>query len=142
MTITGLDDAVEVLREAECRRLLATAAVARIGFTEGALPAVLPVPYALHEDRVVIPLARDSSLVRALRGAVVALLVDSFSGDLCAGWGVTLVGPTHVIGGPEQVAALDGLRLFTGPPPPGHCYVSVRPSLVHGWRTGSRTSEA
>jgi hypothetical protein len=142
MTIPGRDDAVEVLREDECRRLLASASIGRIGFSQGALPAVLPVPYVVHEDRLLIPAVRDSTVVPALRGAVVALLVDSFGGDPGSGWGVTVVGPTHVIGSPEQVAALDGLRLFTGPPPPGHCYIAVRPSLLRGWRTCSDTSEA
>jgi nitroimidazol reductase NimA-like FMN-containing flavoprotein (pyridoxamine 5'-phosphate oxidase superfamily) len=65
------DDGLPVaLDDAECRRLLATVAVGRLGFTDGALPAILPVPFAVHEGHVVIPARAGSSVVAAVRGAV------------------------------------------------------------------------
>ena len=136
MTTTGQDGTLVVLDEAECRRLLTTVAVGRLGFTDGALPVVLPVPFAMHDDRVLIPAGAGSTVVRALRGAVVALLADSYRGDLASGWGVTVVGPSRVIGGALEVAVLDRLRLFPGAPTSGRCYIEVRPGLVRGWRTG------
>lgn len=138
MTTTDQDGALEVLDDAECRRLLSTAAIGRLGFTDGALPVVLPVPFAMHDDRVLIPAAVGSSLVRAMRGAVVAFLVDSFRGDLATGWGVTVVGPSRVIGGAPEVAVLHRLRLFADPPAPERCYVEIQPGLVRGWRTARR----
>ena len=136
MTTIDQDGALEVLDEAECRRLLTTAAIGRLGFTDGALPVVLPVPFAMHDDRVLIPAEVGNRLVRAMRGAVVALLVDSYRLDLAVGWGVTVVGPSRVIGEALEVAVLDRLRLFAEPAGPGRCYIEVRPGLVRGWRTG------
>jgi hypothetical protein len=138
MTTTDQDGALEALDEAECRRLLRTASIGRLGFTDGALPVVLPVPFAVHDDRILIPAERDSSVVRAMRGAVVAFLVDSYLRDLRTGWGVTVVGPSRVIGAEHDVAVLDGLRLFASPPAPGRCYITLQPGLLRGWRSGSR----
>lgn len=96
----------------ECMRLLATATLGRLGYTQAALPAVQPVSYAVTGGAVVMPAVTGSAAVAAVRGAIVVLTVDTFAGDPADGWVVTVVGPTRVADG---------------------CVLLV-PGLVSGWR--------
>lgn len=96
----------------ECMRLLATATLGRLGYTQAALPAVQPVSYAVADGAVVMPAVPGSAAVAAVRGAIVVLTVDSFGADPADGWAVTVVGPARVVDG---------------------C-VLLLPGLVTGWR--------
>jgi len=126
----------EALDAAECRRLLSTARLGRLGFTDGAMPAIVPVPFSLHGDVVLIPARRDGALVRGVRGSVVALGVDSYRDALGPGWSVTVVGPSRVVGDARALAHIDGLGLFDERPPGDRgCYISVQLGLVWGRRT-------
>lgn len=128
----------QVLDEAECRRLLATAVIGRLAYTEAALPAIAPVHFTVLDDQLLIPSRLDSSLTAATRGAVVAFQVDAYEQETldvpdCTGWSVTVVGPSHVISDPAEVAALDaagGLPWYAG----RHCYVVVRMGICRGRR--------
>jgi hypothetical protein len=130
------------LDETECRRLLATAAVGRISFTDGALPAIVPVPFALAEGLVLIPARQGSAMVAAMRRAVVAVEVDSFDATTETGWSVTVVGPSQVLGDPVRLMGLSGADLperWTGP---GRCLVAVHVGLLRGWRTRSQDHDS
>ncbi|MGY2066073.1 pyridoxamine 5'-phosphate oxidase family protein [Blastococcus sp. SYSU DS0619] len=129
------EDQVDVLDEAECRRLLGTASIGRLGFTDGALPALVPVSFALHEGSVLIPGRLGNSVVDAVRRTVVALGVDAYDGGSGAGWGVTVVGPSRVVSDPALVLEHDRLGLLTPPSGPGRCYIAVQIGLLRGWRT-------
>lgn len=140
MSTPGRGGPLRPLDDAECRRLLGTATVGRISFTEGALPAIAPVPFTLHDEQVLIPARRDSPMVRAVRGAVVAFGVDSFDPDTETGWSVTVVGPSRLLGdpgGPGGLAEVGFPRRWTGP---DRCLVAVRVGLLRGWRAGERSS--
>jgi uncharacterized protein len=137
---TDEDRLLEVLAEAECRELLGTARTGRLGFTDGALPAILPVPFALRDGQVVIPARRSSPVVSAVRGAVVAFQVDSYDAATRTGWSVTVVGPTRLIGVPEDVAALEELGLSSPAPTPDRCYIAVQLGLLRGWRSSETTA--
>ena len=130
---TDEDRRCEVLDRAACTRLLGTTGIGRLGFTEGALPAIHPVAFALRNGWVMIPERRGSPVVSAVRGAVVAFQVDSFDTAMRTGWSVTVVGPTRVVSDPWEVAALE-LRLPRRPDAPDRCYIAVQPGLVRGWR--------
>jgi nitroimidazol reductase NimA-like FMN-containing flavoprotein (pyridoxamine 5'-phosphate oxidase superfamily) len=78
VTATAGAQVFDVLDEAECRRLLPTVAIGRIGYTEGALQAIQPVSFGVHGDQVLIPTRTGSKVAAASRGAVVAFEVDSF----------------------------------------------------------------
>ena len=60
MGTTERERLLEVLDEAECRRLLGTASIGRIAFTEGAMPAIQPASYALRGEDVFIPTGLSS----------------------------------------------------------------------------------
>jgi nitroimidazol reductase NimA-like FMN-containing flavoprotein (pyridoxamine 5'-phosphate oxidase superfamily) len=134
--ITTLEDRPHlVLDEAECLRLLGTRGVGRLGFSDHALPAILPLPYAVHEGDVIIPVRRGSDVADATRGSVVVFAVDCYDASVRSGWAVTVVGPARVVSAPEQVAALDELHARTRPATIEHCYILIRMGLVRGWRT-------
>ncbi|WP_236825963.1 MULTISPECIES: pyridoxamine 5'-phosphate oxidase family protein [unclassified Blastococcus] len=123
-----------VLDEDECRSLLRTAEVGRLAVTTGALPAIVPVPFAVHDGAVVIPTCTGSALVPAVRGAVVAFAVDSYRPRDLGGWGVNVVGPARVVADPAEAEGLAALRLFPDALTAGRCFVSVRIGLLRGWR--------
>jgi hypothetical protein len=124
------DRVLEVLGDAECRRLLATARLGRLGFNDGALPAIVPVPFTLGEGTVVIQADPDHAVLGAMRGSVVAFAVDSYDVDARLGWGVTVIGPIRA-GRPRRqrhlvvrhrrgggVAARLATQALDGPPHP------------------------
>jgi hypothetical protein len=136
----GRAGALRPLDDAECRRLLGTATVGRISFTEGALPAIAPVPFALHDEQVLIPARRDSPMVRAVTGAVVAFGVDSFDPRTETGWSVTVVGPSRLLGDPGALgAALSGASLPGPWTSPDRCLITVQVGLLRGWRAEQQT---
>jgi nitroimidazol reductase NimA-like FMN-containing flavoprotein (pyridoxamine 5'-phosphate oxidase superfamily) len=125
---------LEILDEAQCRRLLPTRTIGRLGFTEDALPAILPVAFTLQGGHVLIAVRHDSSVVNAVRRSVVAFQVDEYDPASRTGWSVTVVGPSRIIRDPQEVAALGRMPVTTPPPDPARCYVAVQLGLVRGWR--------
>lgn len=137
MTATEEQGAPEVLDEAECRVLLRRTGVGRLGFTDGALPAILPVSFAVHDDHIVVPVRRGSPVIHAVRGAVVVFQTDSWGIEGPAGWWtVTAVGPARVVSDPMEVDRHDELDLFARRPEAGHVYITVQLALLRGWRGG------
>lgn len=120
MPTTDGERVLEVLDEPECRRLLGTVRVGRLGFTDGALPAILPVGFAVDGDSVRIPVHEGIRVLDALRSAVVAFAVDAYDVVDRTGWSVTVVGPSRVLPGAE----------------PAGTVIVVRMGLFRGWRSG------
>ena len=138
MPTTDDDRLVKNLDQEECQHLLSTAIVGRLGFTDGALPAIEPVSFTIHHEEVVIPARLGSSLVSAVQGSVVAFQADSFRDDTRTGWTVTLVGPSRLISAPGAVAELDEVWPYARETGSGHCYLAVEPGLFRGVRTVPR----
>lgn len=87
-------DAVEVLTEAECRRLLASTEVGRVGVVVDGQPLIFPVNYVLDGRYVVI----HSDFGAKLSGASfarVAFEIDSFDPTTRSGWSVLVQGMGH-----------------------------------------------
>ena len=124
----------ETLDEAQCRRLLTTVTIGRLGFTEDALPAILPVTFTLQNGYVLIAVRHDSSVVNAVRRSVVALQVDDYDPAAGTGWSVTVVGPSRIISDPRQVGAPSRVPVSTRPPDPARYYVVVPLGFLRGWR--------
>jgi uncharacterized protein len=126
------DRVLEVLDDLECLRLLTTARLGRLGFTDGALPAIVPVPIALEENALVIPAREGNWVVGAMRGSVVAVAVDCYDVDERTGWGVTVIGPSRVLTRDRPDG--DGREGGRTPPADGRCSIVVQVGLVRGWR--------
>jgi nitroimidazol reductase NimA-like FMN-containing flavoprotein (pyridoxamine 5'-phosphate oxidase superfamily) len=96
---------LEVLDRDECLRLLASATLGRIGFTSGALPAVLPVNFHLDGERILLRTGRGSQLDAALQNAVVAFEVDAFDPIHHSGWSVAVTGVATEVSDPTELDA-------------------------------------
>lgn len=97
---------LEALERDECLRLLATAPVGRIGVTIGALPAILPVNFALVGSHVVVRTVPGTKLDAAMRHAVVAFEADGYALDGSSGWSVLVRGHCSEVTDPAERAAL------------------------------------
>jgi nitroimidazol reductase NimA-like FMN-containing flavoprotein (pyridoxamine 5'-phosphate oxidase superfamily) len=93
---------LEILSRAECLQLLAGARVGRVGLSVGALPAVLPVNFALVDDAIVLRTAAGSKLDAALVNAVVAFEVDSIDPLYHTGWSVLVQGVASEVMDPAE----------------------------------------
>jgi nitroimidazol reductase NimA-like FMN-containing flavoprotein (pyridoxamine 5'-phosphate oxidase superfamily) len=134
MSSTEQHRCLEVLDAEECRRLLGSAVIGRLAYTEGALPAIQPVHFTMHDGQVLIPTRVGSKLAAASRGAVVAFEVDEFDTRTRTGWNVTVVGPAQVLGDPAEVAALEALGIRAWAPADRPCFITVDLALVRGRR--------
>ncbi|MFJ6565209.1 pyridoxamine 5'-phosphate oxidase family protein [Streptomyces sp. NPDC091412] len=127
------NDGFRELGRQECLRLLAKAPVGRIVHTRHALPAVLPVNFALDGDgAVLLCTSATSELVRAVDGAVVAFEADEVDAVAHSGWSVVVTGPAAVVIDPADHRRL----LHGGPrpwvPSPQVVFVRIEPELVTG----------
>jgi hypothetical protein len=134
------DPDTEALDRAECLDLLSSALIGRISFTQGALPAVQPVAFAVVDSEVFIPTHEGSEVAAASRGAVLAMEVDEVDVRACTGWSVTVVGPSRLIVDADEVLRMDRLGVRPWATGPGLCYIGLEIRLVSGRRIGRRPS--
>jgi uncharacterized protein len=88
-----------------CLRLLGTATVGRIVFTEAAMPAVEPVAYLVDGEEVVFEVAHGGTVAAATRNAVVGFQVDSIDPTTDTGWSVLGIGKAYEVVDPDRRAA-------------------------------------
>jgi GNAT superfamily N-acetyltransferase len=119
-------DGLEVLDRDECLRLLASAALGRIGFTSGALPAVWPVNFHLDGERILVRTSRGSTLDAALQNAVVAFEVDEFDPIRRSGWSVAVTGVAAEVSDPTELEPA---------PHDDDAIIAISTELVSGRRT-------
>jgi nitroimidazol reductase NimA-like FMN-containing flavoprotein (pyridoxamine 5'-phosphate oxidase superfamily) len=119
----------------ECVTLLRGASFGRLGVSIDAVPAILPVLIALHDDSVVFQTVPGTKLAAAASNTVVALEVDDFDPERREGWSVLVRGIASVITDPERRAQacdlLDGSWIVDGS---AQHLVSVSLDLVTGRR--------
>ena len=84
---TETDPTLEVLSADQCRRLLATRQLGRIGLAGGRFPLILPVNYAVDGDVIVVRTDSRSILAGADHGRV-AFEVDEIDERTRSGWSV------------------------------------------------------
>jgi uncharacterized protein len=123
---------LEELSRAECLRLLATAAIGRISYTQQALPAVEPVNFALDDGAIVIRTDAGGKLAAATHRAVVAFQADHFDMVLRSGWSVTVVGRCEEVTDAGDLARLDTLRLESWAPGTRNHFLRIVPAIVTG----------
>ena len=98
--------ALVVLSRRECVTLLRGEQVGRVVFTERALPAVLPVSFAMLDDAVVLATSSESRLAQAARGGVLAFEVDRLDPATRSGWSVVVTGMPSCVDEPAEQARI------------------------------------
>ncbi len=88
---------LESLSGQEAVGLLSAALVGRVVFSVGALPAVVPVTFAVLDHAVVLRTAADTRLAAAADGAVLAFEVDEVDPVTRTGWSVVVTGVAEVV---------------------------------------------
>ena len=117
----------ELMSYGECLRLLSCAQVGRVVFTVAALPAVLPVTFAVADAAIVMCTGVDTRLAAAADGGVLAFEVDEVDPTSRTGWSVVVTGVAELVSD-----ALARLRLHgvVAPGAPGHHDVFIRLPLT------------
>ena len=122
---------MRALTEMECRRLLKTVAVGRLGLTERALPVIVPVPFTVCGDDEVIVHATSAVGAGIGGGTIVAFEADEWDPRHGRGWTVSAVGPSWLVTAPERIAELDRLG-FAGRVDSDGGYLAVQLAQVRG----------
>ncbi|MFD3730901.1 pyridoxamine 5'-phosphate oxidase family protein [Streptomyces sp. NPDC058632] len=126
-------DGFRALGRPECLRLLAEVPVGRVVYTRQALPAVLPVDFSLDPDgSVLLSTSRDSDLVRAIDGVVVAFEADDFQPERRSGWSVVITGRAAVVTEPVEHERLLRTAPDTRMPMRDGVFVRIEAGMVSG----------
>lgn len=127
------NDGFRELDRQECLGLLATVPVGRIVYTSQALPAVVPVNFALDNDgAVLLRTSASSGLARAVDGAVVAFEADAVDAVACSGWSVVVTGRAAVVTDTAELDRLDRIGPDSWVPSPQEVFVRIEPELLTG----------
>ena len=130
------DRAFVVLPADECRTLLATRQLGRIGLAGGEYPLILPVNYVLDGDAVVI--RTDSPKITAAADHTrVAFEVDDVDERTRSGWSVLVQALAEEVTGSRREELVERLRKAGGTPwapgEHGH-WIRLIPKVVTGRR--------
>ncbi|MBV9919308.1 MAG: pyridoxamine 5'-phosphate oxidase family protein [Pseudonocardia sp.] len=126
----GLDE----IDGAGCLRLLASAQIGRVIYTEVAMPAAHPVNYLLDGEEIVFRTGGGGKLAAAVRGTVVGFQVDEIDVERRSGWSVLGVGEAYEILDADRLDEL-ACRLPTpwAPHRTGHCISIPLQRLTGRW---------
>lgn len=89
--------AADALSEADCRRLLGTLTLGRVGITSGGLPDIVPVCYLYDNGAIVFRTGPGTKLRAAENGDVLAFEVDSYDPHSGHGWSVLVLGRASIL---------------------------------------------
>ena len=128
-----MDNGLELLAEDECRALLSTQSVGRIAVSVGALPAILPVNYAIVDDDILFLTGDGLKLRAALKNTVVGFEVDSLDEALDYGWSVLVVGVAREVAEAER-AGLGPVKVSPWAGGDRTHLVRIRPEMISGRR--------
>lgn len=128
-----LDQGLELLTERECRELLTTEQVGRVGVSVGALPAIFPVNYRMVDGDIVFRTGEGLKHRAALRGSVVGFEVDRIDAATMSGWSVLVVGVANEVDAdPNGSGPYAGIRSWAGGD--RRHLVRIHPEVVSGRR--------
>lgn len=102
---------LEVLTTDECRELLRSRILGRVGLRIGESPVVLPVIYGMLDDDVVFRTDPGTKLSAALMEMLVAFEVDEADPATREGWSVVVVGYATEVRDKPTLARVDALGL-------------------------------
>lgn len=125
-------------------RLLASAPVGRVVFTQGALPAIRPVNHLVVDDDIIIRTSLGASLVAAgarRRQLVVAYEADDIDPATRTGWSVVVTGMASQVDEPAEAARFEA-ALHPWVDQPMDVVIRIRPELVTGYRLDGAATPA
>ena len=125
---------LEVIPRQECLELLRGSVLGRVVVAMGALPAALPVTYALLGEDIVFMTGTGSKLEQAVRKAVVAFEVDQIDPAARTGWSILVTGWSSLLTHPQEIAAVRDLGLEPWVPVERGHFVRIRSEMVSGRR--------
>ena len=125
---------MEILDRAHSLRLVASAAVGRLAIHAGALPAIVPVNFALTDEAVVLRTSTGSKLQQAIDNAVVAFEVDDYDTLRHTGWSVNIVGIARQVTDPVALEELRRVPLAHWAPGDACHLVTIGLDVVSGRR--------
>ncbi|MDA8045964.1 MAG: pyridoxamine 5'-phosphate oxidase family protein [Actinomycetota bacterium] len=132
-----IDEGLELLTEEQCRALLPTEAIGRIGVTIGALPAIFPVNYQMVGQDIVFRTGTATNLRAAVEGGVVGFEVDHVDPSAHEGWSVLVVGVARRLTDGERAELGDlGLSPWAGPDRAN--MVRIHPEMTSGRRIAKK----
>jgi nitroimidazol reductase NimA-like FMN-containing flavoprotein (pyridoxamine 5'-phosphate oxidase superfamily) len=118
---------LEALSTRQCRELLSGVPVARVIFTDHALPAVLPLTIAVLHDAIYFRTTPDSRLAHLADGSVLTVQADSIDVVSRTGWSVVASGVAGIVADPAERANVEAI---VEPWAPGDHSISVRIPLT------------
>lgn len=108
----------------------------RVSVSMGALPAILPMSYALMDGDIVLRAAAGTKLTAALINSVVGFEVDRIENDPTAGWSVLVFGHASEITGPDALHEARKLPLESWATDGHDHYIKIRTEIVSGRAVG------
>jgi len=118
----------------ECLRLLSSAAVGRIVYTQRAMPAVELVNFTLDGGDIVIRTDPDGTLAAATHHTVVAFEADEVDTATGQGWSVMAVGQSRQVTESRDIARLLDTGLRSLQPGRHEHFIRVTPGILTGRR--------
>lgn len=135
ITATG-EGAVRDLSREECLNALRENTLGRLAVSQGALPLILPVNYAMEDTNVVFRTRQGGLLDRTCRNTVVAFEIDAYDDETKAGWSVVIVGVANVLYAGDWLRAVE-LGLTSAGAAEGSVFVKIVPGTITGRTVGS-----
>jgi uncharacterized protein len=124
------------LTRSECLAFLRSAEFGRLVFTQGALPAVLPVAFLLDGERIVLRTSAGGTVASSVDRMVVALQADHIDVARRSGWTVTVIGAARLVTDEPERSRLAELPLVPWVAGGRDTYVVLPADLVSGVRIG------
>lgn len=130
-------DAIRDLSREQCLALLSETSFGRVAVSQGALPLILPVNYAMDGPAIVFRTRQGGLLDRTCRNSVVAFEIDTYDEDTRSGWSVVAVGVANVLYAGDWLRAVE-LGLTSAGAADGAVFVKIVPGTVTGRAVGPK----
>lgn len=125
---------MEVLDRERSLALLRSATIGRLAIHVGALPAIVPVNFAVTATAIVVRTGAGSKLQQAIDNAVVAFEVDDYDPLRHTGWSVNVVGIAREITDSAELDMVRRVPLAHWVPGEATHYVGINLDVVSGRR--------
>jgi nitroimidazol reductase NimA-like FMN-containing flavoprotein (pyridoxamine 5'-phosphate oxidase superfamily) len=127
-----MSDLLRHLSREECLSRLGTERLGRISLSMQALPAIVPMYYALLDDDIIVRTRHGTRLTAALIGGVVGFEADSVSDGHTSGWSVLVVGQAREVHDPDHLDHMRELPLDSAFASEGDHYVTISTERISG----------